>query len=166
VAIAENERAWIEVARGKTVRQLEELVAGKRPGDDPCSPHEPDARRRVLRFEVAPETFALFREALTALRRSTESALDDDAALLAMARHVLGGPREEGRASYQVVLSVCAECGHGQQLANGELVAVGDEVVRMAQCDSQHLDRIDAHTHSGGSPRDPTGVSVPAGGHP
>ena len=142
VAIAENERAWIEVARGKTVRQLEELVAGKRPGDDPCSPHQPDARRHVLRFEVAPETFALFREALTALRRSTQAALDDDAALLAMARHVLGGPREEGRASYQVVLRVCAECGHGQQLTNGELVAVGDEVVEMAQCDSQHLGRI------------------------
>jgi len=172
VAIAENERAWIEVARGKTVRQLEELVAGKRPGDEPCSPHEPDARRHVLRFEVAPETFALFREALTALRRSTQAALDDDAALLAMARHVLGGPREEGRASYQVVLNVCAECGHGQQLTNGELVAVGDEVVEMAQCDSQHLGRIAPPPSGAGSAsgsdlvheKDSNGAHL--GGHP
>src|SRR3954462_4432722 len=29
VAVAKNEREWIEVARGKTVRQLEELIAGK-----------------------------------------------------------------------------------------------------------------------------------------
>jgi len=152
VAVSENERAWIDVARGKSIRQLEELVAGKRPGDDPCSPHQPEARRHVLRFEVAPETFALFREALTALRRSTDAALDDDAALLVMARHVLGGPREDGRSSYQVVLSVCAECGRGQQSASGELVPVGAEIVAMAQCDSQHLGFIASRPSSEGSP--------------
>jgi hypothetical protein len=157
VAVAKNERGWIEVARGKSVRQLEELVAGKRPGDDPSSPHQPDARRHVLRFEVAPETFALFREALTALRRSLDSTLDDDGALLAMARCVLdgpalGGPREEGRSSYQTVLSVCAECGRGQQQASGELVPVGAEIVAMAQCDSQHIGRVPARPRSEGSP--------------
>ncbi len=36
-------------------------VAGKSPGDGPSSTGQPDARRHVLRFEVAPETLALFR---------------------------------------------------------------------------------------------------------
>ncbi len=59
--------------------------------------------------------------------------------LMLMARHVLGGPAEEGRASYQIALSVCAECGRGHQHANGELIPVSAEVVAMAECDGQHL---------------------------
>jgi hypothetical protein len=139
VAVPENEGAWLEVAHGKSVRQLEELIAGKALGDDPSSPQRTSERRHVLRFEVAPETFALFREALTALRRSTDAALDDDAALLALARLVLGGPRDEGRASYQIAISVCAACGRGYQPASGELVPIGPEIVEMAHCDGQHL---------------------------
>jgi hypothetical protein len=68
--------------------------------------------------------------------------LDDDSALMLMARHVLGGPTEEGRASYQIALSVCPECGRGYQHANGELIPVGAEVVAMAECDGQHLGHI------------------------
>jgi hypothetical protein len=185
VAVSQNEREWIDVARGKSVRQLEDLVEGKSPGDDPSSPHQPDARRRVLRFEVAPETFALFREALTALRRSTDAALDDDAALLQMARHVLGGPRDDGRAGYQIVLSVCAECGRGRQSASGEFVPVGAEIVAMAQCDCQQIPlpacddsplggalandnhRSDADLHTDDAPgRAHVSASDQPGGHP
>ena len=138
VAVAETELEWLEVARGKTVHQLEALVAGKRSGDKPSSASRPDARRHVLRFEVAPETLALFREAMNKLARSG-TPLDDDSALMLMARHVLGGPGDEGRASYQIALSVCSECGRGRQQASGELVPVGAEVVAMADCDGQHL---------------------------
>src|SRR6187399_3181004 len=38
VAVPEKERAWLAVAQGKSLRQLEELVAGRAPGDDPSSP--------------------------------------------------------------------------------------------------------------------------------
>ncbi|HKO92261.1 MAG TPA: HNH endonuclease [Polyangiaceae bacterium] len=142
VVAPETEREWLDVAQGKTIRQLEELIAGKSQGDTPASPSQPCEQRHVLRFEVAPETLALFREALAALRRSSPGALDDDAALLALARLALGGPRDEGRASYQIALSVCAECGRGQQPSGGELVAVGAEIVEMAHCDGQHLGNI------------------------
>jgi hypothetical protein len=142
VAVPESEAAWLAVAHGKSVRQLEELVAGKTLGDDPSSPQRISERRHVLRFEVAPETFALFREALTALRRSTDAALDDDAALLALARLALGGPRDEGRASYQIAITLCPNCGQGHQPANGELVPIGREIIEMAHCDAQHLGRV------------------------
>jgi 5-methylcytosine-specific restriction endonuclease McrA len=142
VAVPETEREWLEVAHDKSVRQLEELVAGKCPGDTPSSPSQPSERRRVLRFEVAPETFALFREAMIALRRSTDAALDDDSALLALARIALGGPRDDGRASYQISISVCPECGRGHQLAGGELMPIDADIVAMAHCDGQHLGRI------------------------
>jgi 5-methylcytosine-specific restriction endonuclease McrA len=149
VAVVDTEQEWLDVARGKTVHQLEALVAGKGPGDKPASANQPDARRHVLRFDVAPETLALFREAMSKLRRGG-IPLDDDSALMLMARHVLGGPGDEGRASYQIALSVCPECGKGHQQASGELVPVGAEVVAMADCDGQHLGPLPARgAHEG-----------------
>jgi hypothetical protein len=93
----------------------------------------------VLRFEVAAETFALFREAMTELRRRTGAMLDDDSALLSMARQVLGAPLEKGRATYQIPLYVCPSCGTAEQQAGGELVPVSSDILEMARCDSQRL---------------------------
>lgn len=142
VAVSTTENAWLEAARGKTIRQLEELVASKAPGDTPEARAKPPLQVRVLRFEVQPETFALFRDAMQELRRSAGGHLDDDAVLLSMARQVLGGPTDEGRASYQISLTVCAACGQGEQLGAGERLPVGGEVVAMAECDAQHVGQL------------------------
>jgi HNH endonuclease len=142
VAVAATEQAWLDAAQGKTTREIEALVAGKNPGDEPQAPRSEQPRSRVLRFEVAPETVALFREAMQQLRRAAGGSLDDDSALLSMARQVLGGPGDDGRSSYQVSLTVCAACGSAGQQAGGELVPVGAEIVAMAECDAQHLGQL------------------------
>jgi hypothetical protein len=139
VAVADTERVWRRAAADRTVRQLEELVAGTSPGDLPSTPRDPALRPRVLRFEVTAETYALFREAVSQLRRQSDARLDDDALLMTMARAALQGPSDEGRSSYQVSLSVCPECSRSAQLAAGELVPVAAEVTAMAQCDGQHI---------------------------
>jgi hypothetical protein len=151
VAVRETEEAWLQVARGKTVRQVEQLLAGKRRGDAPADKPDPRAVRYVLRFEVSAETYALFREALLELRRRCSSCLDDDAALLEMARCILaavpGGPapegHDQGRSSYQIAISVCPECGSGRQPANGQLVPLAPEIVAMAECDAQRLPALE-----------------------
>jgi len=171
LASPENERQRLEFAHGKTLRQLEQALAGKQPGDAPGSPPDPSARRHVLRFEVAAETFALFRDAMNELRRRAGAALDDDSALLELARCALGGPRDEGRASYQVVLGVCPECGNARQHAAGGLVPVGPELIRMAHCDAQHLgslaepspppaNDLQPHETSAEQPGSPDGASA------
>jgi hypothetical protein len=111
VALPDTEGAWLAAAQGKTIRQLEELVATKSLGDAPEPPATQPPRSRVLRFDVAPETYALFRDAMRELRRSAGGRLNDDAVLLVMARHLLAGPGDEGRAPYQVSLTVCAAAG-------------------------------------------------------
>lgn len=143
VAVRETEGQWLEIARGKSVRQLEEAVAGKRQGDLPTAAPDPRAIRHVLRFEVTAEAFAVFREALAELRRRSGNGIDDDGALLEMARLVLRGPRDEGRSSYQIALHVCPECGSGRQPANGQRIAVAPEIVEMAQCDAQRVPTIE-----------------------
>ncbi|HXK16931.1 MAG TPA: hypothetical protein VNG33_03985, partial [Polyangiaceae bacterium] len=120
VAIPETERAWLEAASGRTAHEVERLVPGHRAGDLPSAPKTAGAERHVLRFEVSGEVLATFREALTKLRREADGMLDDDAALLLMARQVLGGPVDAGRASYQVAMTVCESCQRATQTGRGE----------------------------------------------
>jgi hypothetical protein len=151
VATADTETEWLGAARGKTVRQVEKQVAGRRRGARPGDPADPKAARHVLRFDVSAETLATFREAMDKLRRDTGSSLDDDAALLLMARHVLGGPTDEGRASYQVLVNVCEQCGRAHQQAGGEELPLAPEILEMANCDAQRIPT--SHVgHNGSTP--------------
>src|SRR4051812_15024281 len=153
VATPETERAWLNAASGQTAHQVERLVSGRRAGDLPSARKTAGAERHVLRFEVSGEVLATFREALTKLRRDADGSLDDDAALLLMARHVLGGPIDEGRASYQVAMTVCEACQRTTQTGRGEAVEVTAEVAAMARCDAQNLPRARVgetdHAHMG-----------------
>jgi len=142
VAVPETEQAWLDASRGKTQRELEVLVASASPGDLPGAGGTERPRPCVLRFEVAPDTFATFREAMRELERTAGARLDDDALLLAMARHVLGGPQDAGRSSYQISLDLCSACGRGVQLAGGERVPIDAAIVAMAACDAQHLGEV------------------------
>jgi hypothetical protein len=161
-AVPDTEREWLGAARGHTVREVEELVSGHRAGSRPGDVPDASARRHVLRFEVSGEVLASFREAMAKIRREAGEALDDDAAILLLSRIVLEGTRDEGRSSYQMALTVCERCRLAEQQGRGELVQVSREVVEMAECDGQHIGRIetvepdvhvDAHV---GAPKKPT----------
>ena len=162
VATAETEGAWLAHAQGKTTRELERWVAGKRPGElPPRAGDAPSVRPHVLRFEVAPETFATFREAMQSLRRAAGGQLDDDALLLAMARQALGAAPDE-RSSYRITYEMCPGCGCGAQVAGGELVAVGTEVLAMAGCDAEQVAASAARPANNNHWADPTEGAVPA----
>ncbi len=98
VAVGETERDWLAAARSRTVREVERLVSGHRPGDTPADPVRPEARRHTLRFDVTAETFATVREAMVKLRRDSAGPLDDTRAraelVLERAKRVEGA---EGR---------------------------------------------------------------------
>jgi hypothetical protein len=91
---------------------------------------------------------ASFREAQAKLRRDAGGPLDDDAALLLMARHVLGGPTDDGRASYQIALTICEACARATQTGLGEALQISPEVAEMASCDAQQIKPLDAKSRS------------------
>jgi hypothetical protein len=142
VATPSTETDWLAVARGRVSRDIERIVSGRKTGDRPEDPPDNSIVKHVLRFEVRAETRALVREAQAKLRREAGGRLDDDAALLLMARQVLGGPKDAGRASYQISITKCDECRRAHVHASGELVEVGAEVLEMAECDAQCIGRI------------------------
>ncbi len=147
VATPETEQIWLERAQRRTAREVEQLVSGRSLGSLPDSPVDPAQQRHVLRFEVTGETLASFREVKANLQREAGEHSDDDALLLQLARHVLGGPGDDGRASYQVVIDVCEDCGRAKQIADGEAIDVSPTVAAMARCDAQRLPQQlpDAH---------------------
>jgi hypothetical protein len=153
VATAESEVIWLKAAKVRTVREVERLVSGRRLRDLPEDPRDAGAGRHVLRFEVSGEVLATFREAMTQLRRETGGSLDDEAALLLMARRVLAGESTSGendecRASYQMAFTVCAQCQRAAQVGGGESIEVERAVAEMARCDAQVLPKYDAPTET------------------
>ena len=86
VTTPSTEREWLEAARGRTVREVEHLVSGHRPGSLPDDVPDPQLKRHVLRLELSGDTFATFREAMAKIRRDAGESLDDDAAILLFCR--------------------------------------------------------------------------------
>src|SRR5882672_3452691 len=139
VATSESEHQWLAVTRGMTLRQIEARVSGRALGDGPADPADPARVRHALRFEVTAETLCTFREAMVKLRRDAGERIDDDAALLLLARQVLGGPTDPGRASYQVSVTLCEQCGRGWQHGGGELTEMASEMIERVACDAQYV---------------------------
>ncbi len=139
VATVETEGAWLEAARGRTARQVQGMVSGRRPGDLPGDPVDPAWATRVVRLSLRPEALALYREAVARLRREVDPRLSEEEALVEMARRVLGGPGDSGRAPYQVAVTRCDDCERVWQRARGEAVEVSAEVAERARCDGQEV---------------------------
>jgi 5-methylcytosine-specific restriction endonuclease McrA len=97
---------------------------------------------------------ATFREAVAKVRRDAGGSLDDDSALLLLARHVLAGPVDDGRANYQVELTVCEHCQRATQTAQGESLEVAKEVAAMAHCDGQRIASTNSENAHVGFSRD------------
>src|SRR4029453_9037270 len=126
----------------RSIREVEGLVSGHKSGSLPDDAPDAQAKRHVLRLEVSGEVLATFREAMAKMRREAGEALDDDAAVLLLWRAALEGPRDDGRSSYQVALTVCEHCRRGVQQGRGELVEVSAEIIEMAECDGQNVGHV------------------------
>jgi hypothetical protein len=150
VAIADNEQTWIEAAGEKTVREIEAMVSGRQRGDDPDSDPRPEAERHVVRFEVSAATLALVREAQAVVTRQAGGHLSDDEVLSLMARQILGGPADDGRAGYQVAVTVCRRCAETTQQGNGVAVVLDEAAAAVATCDAQVID-LDAAPEGDGA---------------
>ncbi|HEX2685604.1 MAG TPA: HNH endonuclease, partial [Kofleriaceae bacterium] len=146
VATPATEALWIAASRDKNLRQIEELVANHRPGDQPGDPPDPEARSHVVRFELSAETFACLRQARQVLDDEHGTGLPEDAFMAALCDAVLdSAPAAEptGRAKFQIAVTLCRHCRQGWQEGAGAQIAIDSAAVDRALCDAQHIGSID-----------------------
>jgi len=170
-ATPSTEVAWLEAAAGKTVREIEELVAGHKPGNHPDDDADPDLAPRILRLELSAETYALFLQARRAVEDETGERLSDDEVMRALCRGQLAGSAQggtdcddddrddspDGRAPHQIALTTCVQCRRVWQDGGGQVIEVPPEVLARVRCDAQEIGHVD-----GDAPKRATQTIPPA----
>lgn len=138
-----TQHAWRDAARGKNLREIEELVSVHQRGDDPSDPPNHDLKPHILRLALTPAQFVRFREVNRVLADEHGGHLADEAAIEILCSLVLDGaaPNDEsaGRAKHQVMMTLCEACGLGWQDGAGRRIPVDTTAIARAECDAQRV---------------------------
>src|SRR5690349_8166886 len=144
VATAETEASWLAAAEGKAVNQIERLVAGHQPGDQPEDPTHPDLRPRVVRIELPPEVYALWRQARSVIAAERGTEISDADFVESLCRGAIApGTGVEGP-SHQIAYQQCPDCRRATQNGAGREIEIAPEVFERASCDAKDLGSLDA----------------------
>jgi hypothetical protein len=148
VAIADTEEAWLEAARGKSLREIEAMVSGHKPGHLPTDETELRLHRRSLTLDVSPETYDLWRKLHALAAEEHGQRLCDDELIQSLFRRAHGDARaEDGKTStpaYKIAIKQCPDCKRAWQYSGGRDIEVEPAVVECAACDATHLGSLDA----------------------
>jgi uncharacterized protein DUF222 len=146
VATPDTEAAWLKASIGLTARDVEDLVALHGKGDRPTDDPKPQVRPHVVRFELPPEVYTLFRQVKQLVNEAAHRHMDEAEVFAAMCHTVLdNGDRAEtsGRAKYVIALKLCPVCKKGTQVGGGTEAPVGAAAVEQAMCDAMHVGSLD-----------------------
>jgi hypothetical protein len=135
-----TERQWLARARGKNLRDIEELVAGRQKGDRPEDAPNPDLVVHEVRLKLTARTKALWEQMRAALEKECDSHLEDDQLAEVVTRRVLGGDSAPGdkpsRPAHRIVVHKCDDCGRAWQETRGRRLQLRDEDLALAECDA------------------------------
>ncbi|HEY5944714.1 MAG TPA: HNH endonuclease signature motif containing protein [Kofleriaceae bacterium] len=173
VMTRDTQAAWLAAARGKNLRDIEELVAGHKKGDDPESPKDPDLLTRKLVIELLPRVEALMHSARVMFEAERGESLDDAAVIeAAFVRALDSRPAAQTapvvatdsaptastsaadtsfavtnkapRPMHRTVMFKCDECLRGWRQARGRLVELPAADVELAACDAEVVTAVRA----------------------
>jgi 5-methylcytosine-specific restriction endonuclease McrA len=141
IATGKTDAAWVKACRGKILRQIEELVAEREPGDAPSSDPKPDLRPRRVTLKLRPAEQALLREARKRAEAERGERLDDGELIRALCTRYLddwpASDAKTSRSRHQVAVTVCRTCKRGWQNGAGREIAIRDADVERAMCDAE-----------------------------
>jgi hypothetical protein len=150
VATRATEAEWLEAARGKNVREIENLVSGHKKGDSPTDPAKPELAHKGMWIEMTSEQYARFRQTKAMLSDECGETLDDGMAIAIMARRAvepLTGPTPMSPASRpaaQIAYTVCRNCQATTVDGAGIVVDVSAGSRECALCDAEDIGDLDA----------------------
>ncbi len=150
VATVDTEAAWLTAAAKHTVREIEDMVSGRRRGDSPEDPPDPAARLHELRLLLPAAVLGKF----TAARRALEAACGhpltdgDLVATLCDGQLAGAGPHIGDAAAptgpmYQIAITRCPDCMRAWQDVAGHTIEISETDLAQASCDAELLGRVD-----------------------
>ncbi len=140
VVTPDTEDEWIEAARGKTCGEVQAMVAGRKKGDGPDDPDQPDLRLRWLTIGLPPQTVAMYREQLAAIDAEMGHRVEEAEAfriILERARACRDG------ASTPAQISICTHCDRGWREGEGGRAELSPAEIEKVSCDAEHLGSVD-----------------------
>ena len=144
VATDETETAWLARAKGLVVHQIERLVADHRLGDHPDDPPDPNLRPRVVRFELPPEVYALWRQARMVVAEERGTEISDADFIETICRAMIAPGTGASGPAHQIAYQRCPDCRRTTQNGAGRDIAIAPEVFERASCDAKELGSLDA----------------------
>src|SRR5690606_30561812 len=91
VMTPETEEAWLSSARGRNLRDIEELVAGRKKGDKPDTEKNPELIHRKRMLELSPRVDAMFEQCRGVMAAELGSHVDDEMLVESLCRCFLAG---------------------------------------------------------------------------
>jgi hypothetical protein len=146
VATAETEKDWLAAADGLVANQIERLVTNHHPGDRPDDPPDPDLRPRVVRLELPPEVYALWRQARMVVATERGAEIGDADFVETLCRGLLAPGSGASGPAHQIAYQQCPGCRQATQNGAGREINVSPEVFERASCDAKLLGSLDAAT--------------------
>jgi len=146
VATPETETDWLAAAEGLVGNQIERLVANHRPGDLPEDPTDPDLRPRMVRLELPPEVYALWRQARMVVAEERGSELSDADFVETICRAIIAPGSGVDGPVHQIAYQQCQDCRRVTQNGAGREIDVAREVFERASCDAKSVGSLDAAT--------------------
>jgi hypothetical protein len=146
IATRKTERAWLAACRGKTMKEIVELLAEREPGDRPESPRKPDLRMKDKTMKLPPHVEAIVRQCRAKLEAEMGERVDEHEVIEAMGLAFLRGDSTASKsAPVQIAISVCPACNVARQNGGGVAFAISPATFERAACDAQWLGNVDGH---------------------
>ncbi|MBK7078241.1 MAG: HNH endonuclease [Myxococcales bacterium] len=160
VATVDTEDAWLAAAAKHTVREIEDMVSGRRRGDSPDDPPDPAARLHELRLLLPAAVLGKFTAARRALEAACGHPLTDGDLLAtlcdgqlagAAGSHVrdtaagshAGDAAAASRPMYQIAITRCPDCTRAWHDVAGHTIEISETELAQASCDAELLGRVD-----------------------
>ncbi len=175
VVVAGTESLWLAAVWGRSLREIERLIVGRRRGDLPDTPARPDLRRRTIRFTVSAGTLDLLARARAAMVDATGEQLGQEAFLAQMCRVVLAQHGEDPNlsAEHPIAPIRCTTAAHDVQASiepTEERLRTRNAAARSAPGSRRDDFEADRRARSApvplpvrvqGCDRDPGGIAIP-----
>jgi uncharacterized protein DUF222 len=143
VATRDTEAAWLAATAGKTVRQVEQAVAGHIKGDLPTDPADLETTLRRIGFDLTPATIAAFRAMRMQLDAESGERLTDDQLFQIVTRRALEPAGESSPRAAQIAYMQCPDCKAATADGAGIVADVTPAQIEAARCDAEILGDIE-----------------------